>query len=91
MFSKPTLAIYATFLLATSAGAHHSVLNYDGKIEITISGTVTSARFGYPHSVYRIDVEGEDVHGQRPGTPGAPGEQACRDSLHHSTAARSAL
>jgi hypothetical protein len=49
-----------TALSATSAFAHHSVLNYDGKVEITISGTVTSARFGYPHSIYRIDVVSED-------------------------------
>ena len=46
--------------LAYVAEAHHSVLNYDGKVEITITGTVTSARFGYPHSIYRIDVPGED-------------------------------
>ena len=54
----------ATLLVATLAAtnvfAHHSVLNYDGKVEITISGKVTSARFGYPHSIYRIDVVGED-------------------------------
>ena len=49
-----------TALAATNALAHHSVLNYDGKVEITISGKVTSARFGYPHSIYRIDVVGED-------------------------------
>lgn len=47
-------------MLPTVAGAHHSVLNYDGKVEITITGTITSARFGYPHSIYRLDVEGED-------------------------------
>jgi hypothetical protein len=46
--------------LAIEAGAHHSVLNYDGKVEIKITGTVSSARFGYPHSIYRIDVTGED-------------------------------
>jgi len=49
-------------LLAIPAvtAAHHSVLNYDGKVEVTITGTVSSARFGYPHSIYRLDVEGED-------------------------------
>ena len=51
-------------LLATAASgsalAHHSVLHYDGKTEIKISGVVTAARFGFPHSVYRIDVTNED-------------------------------
>lgn len=49
-------------LLATCgyAVAHHSVLHYDGKTEIKISGVVTAARFGFPHSVYRIDVTNED-------------------------------
>lgn len=56
------LSIIAVFLYATlvpEAGAHHSVLNYDGKVEVTISGTITSARFGYPHSIYRLDVTNE--------------------------------
>lgn len=52
---RTTLAL-VIFLLAPTAFAHHSVLNYDGKVEITITGTVTSARFGYPHSIYRLDV-----------------------------------
>ncbi|MDH4108452.1 MAG: DUF6152 family protein [Gammaproteobacteria bacterium] len=47
-------------LAGATAGAHHSVLNYDGKTEITITGTVTKARFGFPHSVYRIDVVNGD-------------------------------
>ena len=60
MFKAPIYAVLTTLLLATaSAYAHHSVLNYDGKVEITISGTVTSARFGFPHSIYRLDVENE--------------------------------
>ena len=46
--------------LARPSAAHHSVLNYDGKVEVTITGVVTSARFGYPHSIYRIDVEADD-------------------------------
>jgi len=59
---KTTIAVLAAMLLApfTIACAHHSVLNYDGKIEVTVIGTVTSARFGYPHSIYRIDVEADD-------------------------------
>jgi len=47
-------------LFASSAVAHHSVLHYDGKKEVKISGVVTKARFGFPHSVYRIDVTTED-------------------------------
>lgn len=42
------------------ANAHHSVLHYDGKTEVRITGTVTRARFGFPHSVYRLDVTAED-------------------------------
>jgi hypothetical protein len=54
------LGITIAMAFAVDAGAHHSVLNYDGKVEVTITGTVTSARFGYPHSIYRIDVSRED-------------------------------
>lgn len=57
--ARTTLAAIALFL-ATSVFAHHSVLNYDGKREVTVTGTVTSARFGFPHSIYRIDVTKED-------------------------------
>jgi hypothetical protein len=46
-------------LTATTSLAHHSVLNYDGKVEIKISGVVTAARFAFPHSIYRIDVTNE--------------------------------
>ena len=52
----------AALVLLTAAGttsAHHSVLHYDGKTEVTITGVVTSARFGFPHSVYRLDVTSE--------------------------------
>ncbi len=42
------------------ASAHHSVLHYDGKQTVTITGTVTKARFGYPHSIYRIEVTNAD-------------------------------
>lgn len=52
-------AMVALFYLQ-NAGAHHSVLNYDGKVTVMVSGTVTSARFGYPHSIYRIDVSNDD-------------------------------
>lgn len=40
--------------------AHHSVLHYDGKTEVKITGVVTAARFGFPHSVYKIDVTSDD-------------------------------
>ena len=43
-----------------TASAHHSVLHYDGKTEVTISGVVRKARFGYPHSIYRIEVAADD-------------------------------
>jgi hypothetical protein len=51
-----------TLLMVVSvpAAAHHSVLHYDGKTEIKISGIVTAARFGFPHSVYKIEVSGAD-------------------------------
>ncbi len=45
---------------AAPAAAHHSVLHYDGKKVVTISGVVKKARFGYPHSIYRIEVTDED-------------------------------
>jgi len=47
-------------ICAMPATAHHSVLHYDGKKVVTISGVVTKARFGYPHSIYRIEVTAED-------------------------------
>jgi hypothetical protein len=65
---KNYVRIGKCFLLASTAllccmqlaAAHHSVLNYDGKVTVKITGTITAARFGYPHSIYRIDVTNED-------------------------------
>lgn len=59
---KTIISVAAALLLApfTIACAHHSVLNYDGKVEVSVSGTVTSARFSFPHSIYRISVEKDD-------------------------------
>jgi hypothetical protein len=57
---KNILVIAVTLLVTQSALAHHSVLHYDGKTEVKITGVVTKARFGFPHSIYRIDVTGED-------------------------------
>lgn len=56
---KATLILIATALLTGSlpTNAHHSVLHYNGKTEIKITGVVTLARFGFPHSVYRMNVE----------------------------------
>lgn len=45
---------------STTVLAHHSVLLYDGKKTVTISGVVKKARFGYPHSIYRIEVTADD-------------------------------
>lgn len=59
MIRKITFTFFAVFFLIPAGWSHHSVLNYDGKVEVTITGTVTSARFGFPHSIYRIDVENE--------------------------------
>ena len=57
-----SLAVSAALIctLSIPAVAHHSVLHYDGKKIVTISGFVTKARFGYPHSIYRIEVTAED-------------------------------
>lgn len=59
-----TIAASAGLLLATIispvAIAHHSVIFYDGKKEVTISGVVTKARYGYPHSIYQIEVTSDD-------------------------------
>ncbi len=56
-----TVATAAVFCgLTAPATAHHSVLHYDGKKIVTISGVVTKARFGYPHSIYRIEVTADD-------------------------------
>lgn len=62
MTRKTTLTVLFSLFLAPTAAllAHHSVLNYDGKTEVTVAGTVTSARFSFPHSIYKIDVEAED-------------------------------
>lgn len=40
--------------------AHHNPVVYDGKTTVTISGAVTAARYGFPHSQYAIDVTAAD-------------------------------
>lgn len=47
-------------VLAGPASGHHSVLHYDGKQEVVISGTVVAGKFAFPHSVYLLDVESDD-------------------------------
>ena len=54
------LGVLAPFALVTEAPAHHSVLHYDGKRTVTITGVVRKARYGYPHSIYRIEVTKDD-------------------------------
>jgi hypothetical protein len=54
------LAVALAIAATPWALAHHSVIFYDGKQEVTITGVVTRARFGYPHSIYQIEVTAED-------------------------------
>ena len=53
-------AIALLALFGLPASAHHSVLNFDGKKKVTISGVVKKARFGFPHSKYQIEVTSVD-------------------------------
>ena len=50
----------AFLLIPLLAAAHHNPVVYDGKTTVTISGTVTAARYGNPHSQYAIDVTNDD-------------------------------
>ncbi len=50
---------FALFLTVPTQ-AHHNPVIYDGKQEVKISGVVKSARFGFPHSRYLIDVENRE-------------------------------
>lgn len=51
-------------LLLTSAStpvtAHHSIQLYDKATLVTIEGTITKAKFGFPHSRYYIEIEDSD-------------------------------
>jgi hypothetical protein len=61
--SVATLAVVVAALLAYAmpASAHHSVpVNFDQSKEITISGTLTEAKWVNPHSRFRIDVRQDD-------------------------------
>lgn len=57
------LALVAAALLTIvpSARAHHSVpVNFDQSKEITITGTLTEAKWINPHSRFRIEVKQDD-------------------------------
>jgi uncharacterized protein DUF6152 len=61
--SFATLALVVAALLAHAVPvtAHHSVpVNFDQSKEITISGTLTEAKWINPHSRFRIDVKQDD-------------------------------
>jgi len=46
---------------APRASGHHSVpVNFDQSKEITISGTLTEAKWINPHSRFRVDVKQDD-------------------------------
>jgi hypothetical protein len=45
--------------------AHHNPVVYDGKVTVKITGTVAKAHFGFPHSRYALDVQGDDGSTER--------------------------
>jgi hypothetical protein len=57
---KRARLVAAVYLLSSVAVAHHNPVVYDGKTTVTITGTVTAARYGFPHSQYAIDVVDEN-------------------------------
>lgn len=59
MIKAAWLAVAIVFV-SPFAAAHHNPVVYDGKVTVTISGTVTAARYGFPHSQYAIEVTAED-------------------------------
>ena len=60
-FITRALVIAALLAHATRPSAHHSVpVNFDQSKEITISGTLTEAKWINPHSRFRIDVKQDD-------------------------------
>ena len=50
----------AIIFVSPFAAAHHNPVVYDGKTTVTITGTVTAARYGFPHSQYAIEVTAAD-------------------------------
>lgn len=60
-FATFALVVAALVAQAMPASAHHSVpVNFDQSKEITISGTLTEAKWINPHSRFRIDVKQDD-------------------------------
>ena len=55
-----SLAALATFELAGSAQAHHSVQMFDLQKEIQVTGTVKEFQYTNPHSWLIVDVENKD-------------------------------
>lgn len=64
-------AVFRVFVIviacsaALSAYAHHNPVVYDGKKNVKITGVVKSARFGFPHSRYVIEVAAADGESER--------------------------
>jgi hypothetical protein len=55
------LVVASLLAVVPSARAHHSVpVNFDQSKEITITGTLTEAKWINPHSRFRIEVKQED-------------------------------
>lgn len=59
MFTRCSCKLILLSMLVTQASAHHSVLHYDGKREVVVSGTIVAGKFAFPHSVYMLDVESD--------------------------------
>lgn len=57
---KAALTLAAALLASIPALAHHNPVVYDGKRTVTLTGVITFARYGFPHSRYRIEVTGDD-------------------------------
>jgi uncharacterized protein DUF6152 len=55
------LSLASLLAIAAPVFAHHSVpVNFDQSKEITITGTLTEAKWINPHSRFRIDVKQDD-------------------------------
>lgn len=57
--SSKLITILFLLLIPFAITAHHNPIVYNGKKEIKITGTVTNAKFGYPHSRYTLNVKNE--------------------------------
>lgn len=53
-------AIVVGLITPLVAQPHHNPVIYNGKVEVEISGVVTAARFGYPHTRILVNVENDD-------------------------------